>query len=201
MQRGGQDVLKDIIQSAIDELNKRFYSDPLVFFNESDLQSELFTILNNNKELSRNERIDEIRVWGTDSPDKARDVFTRKVHSELLLPDGRIDIAVLDLSHIILSVNSKGKFGYIQLLNGEHYFIEIKASRTNRSQFSSKNGWAEIIKKDIKKLRRYDFDSYLLCYDFNDLLTPNEIADLKREVGKRTTLVYAKDRYEDRYLE
>jgi hypothetical protein len=124
-----------------------------------------------------------------------------RLHSEFLLPEGRIDLAVLDLRSTRFAFNSRGRFGHAQLECGRHAFIEIKLSRTHRSGISAKQRWLRILREDLDKLRRYQWLSFLLAYDFDFQLSREEIRALSRFAGPRTRVLYIKDVFVSRYLE
>ena len=150
------------IREKIAVLAERFNTNPILFFNEADLQTELFTLLleknNSQKEISN------VYMWGTQKKKPLKRIFTKRVHSELLLPEGRIDLAVLDLDNVTFAVNSKGNFGHIQLRAGNHVVIEIKASRTNRSSITSKPQWSRLLTSDIFKLNKYVHPCFLCLF-------------------------------------
>lgn len=189
-----------LVRVSIDTLVTSFRSNPLLYFNESDLQSELFAILLENFR-SYDAVIKNRFVWGTDKPRVTRGVVTRRVHSELLLPEGRIDLAILDLEAVRLAFNSRGRFGHLQLQTGEHIFIELKASRTNRSGISSKHFWARRIKADLEKLASYNHQCFLLCFDFNRLLDNDSAKALVAERPQNVELMYFRDDIGDCYFE
>jgi len=180
-----------LVSESIDELIRTVRANPLMYFSESDLQSELFSILLGR--FNSEEAIKNILVWGTDNPGTPRIVFSRRLHSELLLPGGRIDLAVLDLDKVRMAINSKGRFGHIQLDPGRHVFIEIKASRTNRRNISSKNHWINLILADIKKLHAYSHPCFLLCFDFNKLLEDDAVSSPVRSVPSNLEVSYVRD--------
>jgi hypothetical protein len=144
--------------------------------------------------------ITNIFVWGTHEVRKTRQCITRRLHSELLLPEGRIDLAILDLSHVRFAINSRGKFGHIQLEEGEHIFIEIKASRTNRSSISSKSIWQNLILSDIAKLNRYQHKSFMLCFDFSGLLNDDLVSQISATSNPQVELIYARNDFKDNYF-
>jgi hypothetical protein len=192
----------DFIRESIHKLGDKYRTNPTSFFNESDLQSELFQLLL--KRYNKEEEIKNIFVWGTRKSRTTRKVFSRRIHSELLLPEGRIDLAVLDLENVRFAVNSKGRYGYIQLQKGNHVFIEIKASRTNRSNIPSKNKWFESVLSDIKKLNnhahRYANHCFTVCFDFNSLLDNASVSSLRRQTARNVELFYFKDDTENNYF-
>ena len=91
-----------------------------------------------------------------------------------------VAISILDPNAVFLGINSKGRFGYIQLSDGQHIFIEIKASRTNRSSVTSRNKWSELIYKDLEKLSKHGNNSFMLCFDFDNLMDMESIDKLKQ---------------------
>lgn len=186
------------IRKCIAEINNRFCQYPSLFFNESDIQSELFALLL--KKFGNKTEIKNTSVWGTNKIKKTKKCFTKKLHSELLLPNGRIDIVILDLDSIRFAMNSQGNFGYIQLEDGNHIFIEIKASRTNRSNISSKKKWYDLIASDIKKLNQYTHPCFILCFDFKNILDKTMINSLEKITKKNVELVYLKNKVRDNYL-
>lgn len=156
------------------------------------------------KRYDKEEEIKNIFVWGTRRSRTTRKVFSRRLHSELLLPEGRIDLAVLDLDNVRFAVNSKGRYGHIQLQKGNHIFIEIKASRTNRSCISSKNRWFKSILSDIKKLKyhsqKYAHHCFIACFDFSSLLDDDSVTSLKKQTNKNVELLYFRDDKENNYF-
>jgi hypothetical protein len=184
------------IRQAIQELGDRFTASPTRFFNESDLQSELFTLLL--EKYGMEEEMTDTGAWGTEKTRSLKRVTTRPLHSELLLENRRIDLAVLDLRQVTFRVNSKGRFGYIQLQRGNnnHVFIEIKSSRTNRSYISSRKGWVGQLASDIDKLNRlshYSHVCFLACFDFNLYLDDAAVAHLRESGRENVELLYFKD--------
>jgi hypothetical protein len=107
-----------------------------------------------------------------------------------LLPEGRVDIAVLDLASVTVGINSRGRFGYVQLKEGEHIFVELKTSRTNRCQAHSRKTWAAAIRNDIRKLARYKHRCFMVCFDFSDFLDAKAIRQLKRTATANVKLEY-----------
>lgn len=186
------------VRECIAELAKKFEARPLLYFSESDLQAELFGLLLD--PFGKGEPMLNVFVWGTNETKPARESISRRLHSELLLPEGRVDLAVLDLAHVRFAMNSRGRFGYVQLEEGNHVFIEMKASRTNRSQIRSKNRWINLIVLDIKKLNRYAWPCFLLCFDFNKLLGDSAVSSLKRRANPNVRLMYLRDKIGDNYL-
>lgn len=194
------DISEDLtfVKDNIVTLGKKFESNPALFFNESDLQSELFArlLLRYNNEV----KIPNPFVWGTNNPKPAKIVYSRRLHSELLLAEGRIDLAVLDLNNVTFAINSKGRFGHIQIESGKHIFIEIKCSRTNRSSITSRQKWFSLITGDIKKLRRYKHPCFMVCFDFNSLLDNSRISKLQKSVAANLELLYFTNSLADYYL-
>lgn len=142
-----------------------------------------------------------IFVWGTQKQLHTKPLISYRVHSELLLERDRIDLAVLDLPNARFAFNSRGRFGYVQLEDGNHVLISMKTTRTNRSNISSKNRWKTLISDDIKKLQQYkSYICFLLCYDFNDLLDNSCINLLAEQASEDIEFVYIKDNFQNRYL-
>ena len=127
------------VKKEIRSIGEFISKHPFVFFNEADIQAELFSRLLVG--FGDHFKIPNRQVWGVSKQPLTRSCITRRLHSELLLPEGRIDIAIVDPAAVHLGINSKGRFGHIQLSEGDHIFIEIKASRTNRSSITSRNQW------------------------------------------------------------
>ncbi len=176
------------IRKCIENLYRNFYENAEIYFCESDLQSELFALLL--KYFGDEEEISNVFNWGPSKNKPIRNVNTRRLHSELLLPEGRIDLAVLDLKKIFFAINSKGRNPGFRIEEGNHIFVEIKASRTNRSAVTSKNTWYKLILSDIEKLNRYSHKCFLLCFDFNTLLDKGRISSLHEKVKRNTELLY-----------
>jgi hypothetical protein len=191
--------VKTIVEECIDRLCKNFSDNSLLYFSESDLQSELFSLLLH--ELPLDTMIPNISVWGTQRAPAVRPCISRTLHTELHLPEGRIDLAVLDLAWVTMSVNSRGRFGHIQLRDGGHVFIEVKASRSNRSQVTSKPAWVKSIRSDIIKLNRYTHLCFLLCFDFSGMLTEKEIEALKTGANQNVTIRYFIDPRKDQWFD
>lgn len=187
-----------LVRQSIDDLVKSVKANPVMYFGESDLQSELFSILRGR--LNSNKEIRKMFVWGTQSPKATRSVLSRPLHSELLLPEGRIDLAILDLDKVRMAINSKGRFGHIQLEPGQHVFIEIKASRTNRSAVSSRSRWMRLILADVEKLRAYSHPCFLLCFDFNRLLDDDAVRSLLQDKPVNLEVSYVRDDINDYYF-
>lgn len=187
------------VRQSIDDLIKSAKANPVMYFGESDLQSELFSILRDR--LNTNKELKKIFVWGTQSPKPTRSVLSRPLHSELLLPEGRIDLAILDLDKVRMAINSKGRFGHIQLEPGQHVFIEIKASRTNRSSVSSRSRWIRLILADVEKLRAYSHPCFLLCFDFNRLLDDDAVVSLGQDKPTNLELSYVRDDMNDHFFD
>ncbi len=190
------------VRESIHKLGDKYRANPTSFFNESDLQSELFQLLL--KRYDKEEEIENIFVWGTRRSRTTRKVFSRRLHSELLLPEGRIDLSVLDLKNVRFAVNSKGRYGHIQLQKGNHIFIEIKASRTNRSYISSKNKWFEAILSDIKKsnyhAKRHAHHCFVVCFDFNNLMDDTLVSSLRKQTTRNVELFYFSNNKELNYF-
>ncbi len=187
---GSINIIDDLIfvREMILDLAVKFKSTPTLFLNESDLQAELYTKLFS--KYGDELEIVKSSVWGTDTPKVVRKVYTRRLHSELLLPEGRVDLAILDIDNIKIAVNSKGKFGGIRFENGNHIFIELKSSRTNRSQVTSKNKWFTLLFEDINKRRHYTNPSFLICFDFNGYYDEEKISDLQDNKPSNLEIFY-----------
>lgn len=168
----------DIVQNEIRLLGEYISKYPFKYFNESDIQSDLYSRLL--VKFGDHINITDRRVWGVDEQPSTKDCITRRLHSEMLIPGGRIDLVVLDPNAVYLSINSKGRFGHIQLADGQHIFIEIKVSRTNRSSVTSRNKWLESINKDLDKLSKHNNNSFMLCFDFDNLISESSINKLKK---------------------
>ena len=180
-----------LVRESIEELKQVVIANPVMYFGESDIQSELFSILL--ARFNTEEEIKKVFVWGTNSPKTPQMVFSRRLHSELLLPNGRIDLAILDLDNVRMGINSKGRFGHIQIEPGRHVFIEIKASRTNRSSISSRNRWVQLISADINKLRAYSHPCFILCFDFNRLLDGDAVSTLLQGTPENIEVSYVRE--------
>jgi len=194
------EIAKDltVVRESIVTLSDKFKSNADIFLNESDLQSELFTLLLS--AYGEKVAIQNISVWGTNAPKKTKAVYTRRLHSELCVPEGQIDLAILDLEHVRLAINSKYHFGHIQLEDGNHIFIEIKCSRTNRSSITSRNRWVGLIRKDVNKLCRYSHPCFLVCFDFSFGLDNKTIAKLQKSCSPNLELFYYTSAEADNYL-
>lgn len=186
------------IRECISEIQEKFSLYPVLYFNESDLQCELFGLLLDR--LGDNCKITNIFIWGTDEIKRTRQCISRRVHSELLLPEGRIDLAVLDLEHVRFAINSRGNFGYVQLEQGDHIFIEIKASRTNRSTITSKTSWMNLILLDIEKLNSYPYRCFMLCFDFAGILDDSTVASLMSRTKQNVEFLYFKNEIRDNFF-
>jgi len=186
------------IRECITNLQGKFLSCPSLYFNESDLQSELYALLL--KHFDERKEITNVFVWGTDNPMPTSKCLSRSLHSELLLYNGRIDLAILDLDNVRFAMNSRGRFGHIQVQEGSHVFIEIKASRTNRSNISSRNVWLNLILADIEKLNQYEHPCFMLSFDFNKLLDDSSVVLLKKRARKNVEVLYARSETGDNYL-
>ncbi len=185
-------------RKCIRNLSDNFRANPDLYFNESDLQSCLFAMLL--KRFNGENEIKNINVWGTDKKRTVKTVSTRKLHSELLLPEGRIDLAVLELESIRFAVNSKGRNPGFQVEEGNHIFIEIKASRTNRSNIFSKNRWYSLIASDIEKLNKYTNQCFMVCFDFNLLLGDLEVSSLREKAHKNIEIFYVQTDKSTNYI-
>lgn len=185
-------------RDCILKIEERFRDNPSIYFNESDIQADLFSMLL--AKFRRPIRIKKILLYGTIKQKPLKPIFTRRLHSELLLPEGRIDLAILDLNNIKFAMNSRGKYGHIQLEKGEHVFIEIKSSRTNRSSISSKHEWKKLILKDIEKLNKYTCQGFLLCFDYRDILEEKDVLFLRKKVTKNVEFIYCISPIKDNFL-
>ncbi len=186
------------VRECTSEIQEKFNLYPALYFNESDLQCELFALLLDR--LGDNCEINNVFVWGTDKIKQTRQCISRRVHSELLLPGGRIDLAVLDLAHVRFAMNSRGRFGHIQLERGDQVFIEIKASRTNRSSITSRNSWIRSIERDIDNLNDHRYRSFMLCFDFSGVLDDPTVARLKRRAKKNIEFLYFTNEIRDNFM-
>ena len=192
-------TLESTIRDAIQGVNANIREHPLAFLTESDIQCQLYTTLL--PAYGCLNPISNTSVWGTTQPRTLKPIQSMRLHSELLLPEGRIDLAILDLSATRFAFNSKGRFGYSQLEPGNHAFIEIKVSRTHRSGVSTRARWIQLLHADLEKLRRYPWLSFLLAYDFDFLLPQEEINAFSKLAGPQTHIIYLKDVFECCYLE
>jgi hypothetical protein len=185
------------VKNCIEIISRKFYENSNIYFSEYDLQSCLFALL-----LARFDKEYEIEtcVWGTDKPKKVRTIITRRLHSELLLPEGRIDLAILDLDKVNFAVNSKGRNPGIRISEGNHIFIEIKSSRTNRSSIGSKHRLKTLILSDVRKLNKYKNKCFMLFFDFENFLNENEIESIRKKANKNIELHYIKSCYGDNYF-
>jgi len=192
--------LKRIVRTAIVEVNNKIRRDPLVALTESDIQCLLYASLL--PHCGKLAPVTNVSMWGTQSRKRLKPLRSTLLHSELLLPDGRIDLAIIDLAAARFAFNSRGRFGYMQLEEGNHIFIEIKASRTHRSCVTSKHRWKHLLQSDIKKLKRYHpYACFLACYDFNNLLDAASIDELADLARPNVEFTYCKDVYSDSYLQ
>jgi len=192
-----EDTLK-FIRECISKVQEKFQKYPTLYLNESDIQSDLFSMLS--IKLGEPIRINKIFMWGTSEKKPNKPIFSMRIHSELLLPEGRIDLAILDLKNTKSAMNSRGRYGYISIEQGNHIFIEIKSSRTNRSKITSRNKWKELILKDIDKLNKYSYPCFLLCFDFRDLLKSDDILFLNKKAKENVELVYCVSAIKEQYL-
>jgi hypothetical protein len=186
------------IRGAIERVNVDVRNHPLAFLTESDIQCQLYAALL--PSYGDIEPISNTYVWGATQPRALQCIRSMRLHSELLLPEGRIDLAVLDLRATRYAFNSKGRFGHVQLETGSHAFIEIKVSRTHRSAVSTRARWLQLLRADLEKLRRYSWLSFLLAYDFDFQLQQEEISALSKLAGPHTYLFYLKDDFECCYF-
>jgi hypothetical protein len=189
---------ENVIRGAITRVNEEIRKHPLVFLTESDIQCRLYAALL--RTYGRIEPIVNTYVWGTTKPRTLQSVKSARLHSELLLPEGRIDLAILDLDASRYAFNSKGRFGYVHLETGDHTFIEIKVSRTHRSGVSSRGRWLQLLRADLEKLSRYPWLSFLLAYDFDFQLPQDDIIALSKLACPHTRLIYVKDDFKCCYF-
>jgi hypothetical protein len=192
-------TLESTIRDASQGVNANIREHPLAFLTESDIQCQLYAAL-----LPAYGCLDPVSntfVWGTTQPRTLKPIQSMRLHSQLLLPEGRIDLAILDLSATRFAFSSNGRFGYAQLEPGNHAFIEIKVSRTHRSGVSTRARWIQLLHADLEKLRRYPWLSFLLAYDFDFLLPQEEINTFSKLAGPQTRIIYLKDVFECCYLE
>lgn len=187
-----------LARECIKKVSDNFYRNADIYFSEADLQADLFGLLLEKFDMEN--ELNRTFVWGTDNPRKVRKVITRRIHSELLLPEGRIDLAILDLEKIVFAVNSKGRNPGIRVEEGKHIFIEIKASRTSRSSITSKNKWYKLILTDIEKLNRYTNQCIMLCFDYGHLLGETEISSIRNKANKNIELYYVKSCHGSNYF-
>jgi len=180
-----------LVKECIDKISVNFRKNADIYFNESDLQNSLFVLLL--EKFNTEVDLKNISVWGTDKPMSVRKVTTRRLHSELLLPEGRIDLAILDVGNTFLAVNSKGHNPGFRIEKGNHIFIEIKASRTSRSSITSRKKWRHLILSDVTKLKRYENPCFLLCFDFNQLLNSREVASIQKKAKKNIKVIYVQN--------
>lgn len=191
--------LESAIRGAIQRVNTIIREHPLAFLTESDIQCQLYAALL--PAYGDLEPVSNTSVWGTGQPRTLKSIQSMRLHSELLLPEGRIDLAILDLCATRFAFNSKGRFGHAQLESGGHAFIEIKVSRTHRSRVTSKAKWLQLLHADFEKLRRYPWLSFLLAYDFDFQLSQEMINDLSKLAGPHTRFLYIKDDFKCCYFE
>lgn len=191
--------LESAIRDSIERVNAEIRRHPLAFLTESDVQCRLYAALL--QDYGSMELVSNTYVWGTTQPQSLQPIQSIRLHSELLLPEGRIDLAVLDLRSTRYAFNSKGRFGYVQLESGNHVFIEIKVSRTHRSGVSTKARWLQLLRADLEKLSRYSWLSFLLAYDFDFQLSQEEINALSKHSSPNTRVLYLKDDFKCCYFE
>lgn len=181
----------ETVKKQIRSLGEFICKHPFVYFNEADIQAELFSRLL--VDFGDHFRIPNRQVWGVRKQPSIKSCITRRLHSELLLPEGRIDIAIVDPAAVHISINSKGRFGHIQLSEGNHIFIEVKVSRTNRSSITSKNQWIKVIEKDLEKLIKYTHTSIMFCFDFNKLIDKTTVTKMKKYSGNVQVEYFSSD--------
>jgi hypothetical protein len=182
-------IVETEIRRAIAEINSRARKHPLAFLTESDVQAQLYAALL--PVCGDVARVVQAAAWGAGETHKLKPVFSSPLHSELLLPEGRIDLAILDLSATRFTFSPKGHFSHAQLDDaGAHIFIEIKVSRTHRSSLGGRSRWLNLLRADLAKLSRYSWRTFLLAYDFDIGLSKSEVVDLRAYCGPSTRLVY-----------
>src|SRR5260370_35361874 len=97
------------IRRAIATVNSEVLANPLVFLTQSDIQSRLYAAL-----LPSFGGIVEAKnasCWGLTRA-RMRAIYSSRLHAELLLPEGRIDLAILDLQATVFKFSPKGKFSF-----------------------------------------------------------------------------------------
>jgi hypothetical protein len=178
------------IRREIATVNSEVCANPLVFLTESDIQSRLYAALL--PSFGGVVEATNASCWGLEKVRKLRPAYSSRLHSELLLPEGRIDLAILDLRSTVFKFSPKGKFSYAKLeASGDHAFLEIKLSRTHRSSLGGKSRWLYLLQADLQKLNRYPWLSFLLAYNFDiDGVNATDIAGLRRSAGPNTRLIY-----------
>jgi hypothetical protein len=180
--------LEKNIKRAVAAMNSKVTMHPLVFLTESDLQSALYSeLLPSYGSLVPATRT---RAWGRGEGRPLRAFLSSRLHTEFLLPEGRIDLAILDLSATWFTFGPGGSLGHVQLEPGAHAFIELKATRTHRSSVTCRSVWLKKLRSDLEKLSQYPWLSYVLAYDFDMLLAPKQILSLRRFAAPQTRLVY-----------
>ena len=112
------------VRKAINQVNSIIQKNPLAFLTESDIQCKLYSVLL--PFFGDLESVTNTPVWLTNSPNKLKPINSTRLHSELLLPEGRIDLAIIDLKAARFAFNSKGRFGHVQLMPLENYENNIK---------------------------------------------------------------------------
>ncbi len=187
------------VRRAVSQVNATILVHPLSVLTEADIQARLYAALV--PHFGGLQRVSNTFVWGTPRPRPLMSLMSVRLHSELRLLRGSVDLAILDLSATRFAFNSKGRFGHAQLQPGDHIFIELKATRTHRSQVSTRARWKDLIHADLEKLSQYAWPSLMLCYDFDFHLVGPEVADLKRRAGPRTQFLYFKDTHASCYFE
>jgi translation initiation factor IF-1 len=183
---------------CVEKISDIFSKNEFIFFSESDLQSYLFSLL---LEKFYDKFELETFVWGTDKPKKVKKIFTGRLHSEFLLPNGRIDLAILDIANVKFSVNSKGRNSGFRINDGNHIFIEIKASQTSRSSITSKNKWTQLIISDIEKLNSFQNPCFMVCFEYEQLLDTHEIELIQQKANSNVKFYYIKSSFENSYFE
>jgi len=189
----------NFVKECIKKISSTFIKNSDIYFCESDLQSELFALLL--KKFNKETELRNTHMWGTDRPKKLKKVSTRRLHSELLLPEGRIDLAIIDIENTVFAVNSKGQNPGFRIQEGNHIFIEIKSSRTSRSSISSKSEWNKLILSDIEKLNKYSNPCHMLCFDYSQILDDEEVSSIRNQTNKNVELHYIKKIGSNSYIE
>ena len=189
------------VRARIAELERRFTCCPSAYLTESDVQAYLFSLLL--QDFGEPESVHNIFPPETLGQCPTLRFMTRRLHSELELPEGRIDLAVLDLSRVVVGITpSTGRFRLLRPQRGDHFFIEIKVSRTHRSE-KCKAVWVQSIRSDIQKLQlnRLANHSALICCDFGGLLNEAQVRSLDDLLQNNVELYYFRSAICDRYLD
>ena len=109
-------------------------------------------------------------------------------------------MAILDLDNVIFAVNSKGRFGHMRPTSGNHIYIEIKCSRTNRSHVTSRKKWLRSLITDVEKLSHYNHHCFLVCFDFDRYLDNKSISKLQKIATANVELFYFTANQASNYL-